>query len=53
MTLLSADAPFQTIVKIRVFEKRDRNRSPHYYLSNSTDLIDLARNVARSDPLTS
>jgi hypothetical protein len=53
MYLLSADALYRTIVKIRVFLKSDRDRSPHYYVSNSTDLIDLGRNVALSDPLAS
>jgi hypothetical protein len=53
MYLLSADAPFHTIVKIRVFLKSDHDPSPHYYVGNSTDRIDLERNVAFSGSLTS
>jgi hypothetical protein len=53
MYLLSADAPYQTIVKIRVFLKFDLAGSPHYYVSNFTDRIDLGRNINLPDPLTS
>ncbi len=53
MYLLSTDAPYQTIVKTRVFLKIDLAHSPHYHVSNFTDLVDLDRNVDLSDPLPS
>jgi hypothetical protein len=53
MTLLSSDAFYQTIVKIRVFLKSNLAHSPYEYVSNITGLINLSRNVGLSDPLTS